>query len=180
MCSADAGCLAINYQSLLQVWSSRTHDETHGCLCKENDSWDGGIDLNPLCPVKGHSNTVTRVRFSDDGAQVISASCNERKVCVWDVASGRRVRLLEGDTFVLVEGLSDEHKRGRHVLTANGDTLLIFESAKGHDEDGAAAASVACFKAPDNIASFRCHGSVICVGCEDGAVMILSAPFLAV
>ena len=128
----------------------------------------------------GHSDFVARVEFSDDGAQVFSAS--EDSVLVWDVASGRRVRQLAGDRFALVEALSDERKRGRHILTARGDTLLVYECGKEqqHGEDGAAAAPVACFKAPRGIISVRCHGAAICVGCRGGAVCILSAPFLAV
>jgi WD40 repeat protein len=133
-----------------------------------------------VCTLTGHSDFVGQVAFSDDGAQVISASRDDT-VLLWDVASGRRVRQLEGDQFSLVAGLSDEHKRGRHVLTASGNTLLIYECGKEqqHGEDGVAAAPVACFKAPGGILSVRCHGAAICVGCGDGAVCILSAPFLA-
>ena len=82
----------------------------------------------------------------------------------------------------MVEGASDEHTRVRHVLTARDDTLLIYQVAKEqqHRDDGAAAAPVACFKAPLRIAAVRCQGAAICVGCEDGTVCILSAPFLAV
>ena len=101
----------------------------------------------------------------------------------WDVASGKQVFQLAGSKFTLVEGLSDERSRARHVhvLTVRGDTLRIYNVAKGqHAEDGAEAAPVACFKAPEGIASVRCHGAVICVGCVGGAVCILSAPFLAV
>ena len=81
----------------------------------------------------------------------------------------------------MVEGLSGEHKRDRHVITARGDTLRIYEigNEEQHAEGGAAAAPVACFKAPQRICSVRCFGAAICVGCDQGAVCILSAPFLA-
>jgi len=123
---------------------------------------------------------VLRVAFSGDGAQVISAS-NDDTVRVFDVASGRQTRQLAGRKFALVEGLSGEHKRDRHVITSSSDTLLIYAVGKEqqHAEDGAAAAPVACFKAPQRIYSVRCFGATICVGCYDGAVCILSAPFLA-
>jgi len=80
----------------------------------------------------------------------------------------------------LVKGLFDEHKMDRHILTARGDMLLIYDVAKEqqHAEDGAAAAPVACFKAPQHINSVKCHGSAICVACGGGAVCIFSAPFL--
>ena len=134
---------------------------------------------NRLCQVMGHSEAVSRVAFSRDGAQVVSGS--DDTVCWWDVASGRQVRQLAGTTFALVEGLSGEHTRDRHVITTSGDTLRIYEigNEEQHAEDGAVAAPVACFKAPQRIFSVRCFGAAICVGCTGGAVCILSAPFLA-
>jgi len=128
----------------------------------------------------GHSRAVTRVAFSHDGAQVVSAS-RDNTVRFFDVASGRQVRQLASDNFALVEGLSSEHKRDRHVITAHGDMLRIYEIGKEqqHAEDGAVEAPVACVKAPQNITSVRCVGAAICVGCIGGAVCILSAPFLA-
>ena len=83
--------------------------------------------------------------------------------------------------FAFVEGLSGEHEKDRHVITALGDTLWIYECAEEqqHAEGGAVEAPVACFKAPQKIISMRCVGATICVGCYGGAVCILSAPFLA-
>jgi len=101
----------------------------------------------------------------------------------WDVASGRQVRQLAGNEFALVEGVFGEHKRDRHIITAisDSDTLRIYECAEEqqHAGDGAAAAPVACFKAPQDIGPVQCVGATICVGCDGGAVCILSAPFLA-
>jgi len=126
---------------------------------------------------------VTRVEFSHDGAQVVSANAGaDSSVHVWDVTSGRQVLQLAGSSFALVEGLSGEHTTDRHIITALGDTLRIYEvgsEQQQHAEDGAAAAPVACFKAPKEIYSVRCVGATICVGCVGGAVCILSAPFLA-
>jgi hypothetical protein len=86
-----------------------------------------------------------------------------------------------GDRFALVEGLSGEHTRDRHVITAHGDMLRIYEIGREqqHAVDGEAAAPVACFNAPHNITSVQCVGATICVTCYGGAVCILSAPFLA-
>ena len=131
----------------------------------------------------GHSGGVKKVAFSHDGAQVVSASeySYDRSVRVWDVASGRQVRQFDGGRFALVEGLSGEHKRDHHIIISRGDMLRIYEvGTEQQDADGgAAAAPVACFKAPQAICSVRCFGATICVGCEEGAVCILSAPFLA-
>ena len=100
---------------------------------------------------------------------------------MWDVASGTQVHQLAGDRFSLVEGPSEGHRTHRHILTARSDTILIYKVAKEqqHVEDGAAGAPVARFKAPQCIKSVRCHGTVICVGCEGGAVCIVSAPFIS-
>jgi hypothetical protein len=137
-----------------------------------------------ILSLDGHSKEAHRVEFSDDGEQVISSTtwmAPTSEVLVWDVASGRPVRQLAGWTFALVGGLSDEQKRGRHLLTIDGDKLLIYECGKEqqHGEDSAGAAPVACFKAPQRIRFVQCRGAAICVGCSCGTVCILSAPFLA-
>jgi hypothetical protein len=129
---------------------------------------------------------VTLVAFSHDGAQAVSAS-NDNTVRVWDVASARQVRQFAGNRFALVEGLSGEHTTDRHIITTSGDTLRVYECVEEqqHAVDSAAAAPVACFKAPQDITSVHCVGAAICVGCDGGAariagaVCILSAPFLA-
>jgi len=128
----------------------------------------------------GHEDQVYEVAFSHDGAQVVSCGMDDT-VRWWDVASGRQVRQLAGDRFALVKGLAGEHKRDRHVITALGRTLWIYEvgNEEQHAGDGAATAPVAYFEAPQFIETVQCVGAAICVGCSRGAVCILSAPFLA-
>ena len=175
----------MNRGSRWQILSLGKHTGEGLCLCTVSahgeltgDINDVGI-VHPGCPVTGHSKRVTEVQFSDDGEQVISSSLDET-VRVWDVASGTLVRQFAGEQFALVEGLPQEHKRFLHVITTHGDTLMIYKVAKEeqHVEGGAAAAPVACFRAPQPIISLRCHGAAICVGCDDGALCVLSAPFL--
>ena len=92
------------------------------------------------------------------------------------MASGQQVRQVLLDRFSFVEGVSDQHQAGRHILIVSDDMLLIYEGGA----EGGAASAVACFKAPKRIASVRCYGGSICVWCSrHGAVCILQAPFLA-
>ena len=93
----------------------------------------------------------------------------------WDVASGQQVRQVLGKQFALVEGDAAQHQAGRHILTARGNMLLIYDG--GAEEE--AASAVACFRAPEGIETVHCYGGSICVGCGGGAVCILQAPFLA-
>jgi hypothetical protein len=136
----------------------------------------GGSQVRTLT---GHWDFVDQVAFSGDGAQVVSCSWDET-VRWWDVASGRQVRQIKDPDFVLVKGLSNKHTTDRHVITISGDTLRIHEigNERQHAEDGVAVAPVACFKAPQRINFVRCLGAVICLGCWDGVVCFLSAPFL--
>ena len=164
------------------MWTSKIHDCEDGCTCTMHEDEDGDPEVawNPACPLMGHPTEVTRADFSDDGRQVISGSPDDT-VRVWDIASGRQVLQLAGDNFAVVEGLSGERKRDRHIITTHDDKLLIYKGTneQQHAADGAAAAPGATFKAPQSIRSVRCHGAMIYVGCDEGAVCILSAPFLA-
>ena len=160
------------------------HDGLFECLCHSNEDSSSEVDSDgeyvpqigpdPMCPVTRHSGKVTRVTFSDDGAQVISSS-EDGTVRVWDVDTSRTVSELTGTVFALVDGPSDADDR--YVLTAFDYMLRIHKVGKGGDQRGSVA-PVACFKAPRLIASVRCHGAVICVGCHAGLVLFLSAPFL--
>jgi hypothetical protein len=172
------------------------------CICTRDE--DGDLEIDDECPATGHSGIVTRVQFSDDGLQVISGSSDgtvlvspivrarshdelrghcwcahaarsSQQVRFWDVASGQQVRQVLGDEFALVEGDAAQHQAGRHILTARGNMLLIYDG--GAEEE--AASAVACFRAPEGIETVHCYGGSICVGCGGGAVCILQAPFLA-
>ena len=168
-----------------QVWSSEGHDckgewiGASACICTENYYSRKAI-VNPGCPVSGHSDSVTRVRFSADGAQVISCSCDDT-VRFWDFDYDIQVRQLAGSMLTFVEGPSDERKSDRYILTARGDTLLIYDAEEEEEdaEDLVESIPVACFKAPREITSVGCHGASIFVGCDGGAVCVLSAAFLA-
>ena len=110
------------------------------------------------------------------------------QVRFWDTASGEAVRQIASSDFAFVSGDGGTHRTEQqtryHFLKADGDTLLITEQScsprgpQGGVEDGPT--PVACFRAPQDIASMHCRGTTICVGCYGGAVCILQAPFLAI
>ena len=103
------------------------------------------------------------------------------QVRFWDIASGKEVRQVAASEFAFVAGAEmREHTTNHHLLKAYGDTLLITKLLPDGGAEDISAAPEASFKAPQYILSVRCHGATICVGCEDGAVCILHAPFLAV
>ena len=111
------------------------------------------------------------------------------QVRFWDTASFEEVRRLRrkmGTGKIRQQPTVSEFafvaKTNQHLLKARGDTLLITELPPigALVAPDLACPPVACFKAPGDITSVRCHGATICVGCQGGAVCILQAPFLAV
>ena len=100
------------------------------------------------------------------------------QVRFWDTASGEAVSQIASSEFAFAGAKGREQRTRHHLIKAAQDTLLITELLPhGGVEDGAT--PVACFKAPQRIASMHCQGTTICVGCSGGAVCILQAPFLA-
>ena len=187
--AGDSGYLDLtdmNRGCCWQVFCLGEHNGQGICLCTVDEEGYLAMDddddniLHPGCPVLGHRKTVHQVEFSDDGLQVVSGG-EDNSVRVSEIAS-TQVRQLAGNVFAFVEGPSDQHTTYRHILTASDDTLLVYQVTKDRQRAGAGAAEtpVACFKAPQRIVSVRGHGAAICVGCEDGAVCILRAPFLGV
>ena len=77
-----------------------------------------------------------------------------------------------------MEGPSNANKPYRKIITVSINTLLLYHVSKA---GGSAAGDPHMFfTAPeDSLPCVRCHGAVLCVACEHGAVCILSAPFLA-
>ena len=108
-------------------------------------------------------------------------TCQLLKVLVWDIASGTEVQGWDYFAFDAGANLTPL-KTHKHTLTVHTshkydpETLVI----SGRSEHGRVRdATVACFKAPQPITSFRFHGTTICLGCSGGAVCVLQAPFLA-
>jgi len=74
------------------------HTCTGSCICTKLGAYPY-LDVNPECPVAGHSAAVFSVDFSPDGNRVVSAS-NDTFVKIWDVATGALV-----SRFVVLRGV---------------------------------------------------------------------------
>ena len=75
------------------LWQIRTlgHSCKGNCICTKNEY--GQADINPGCPVKGHTGEVRSVAFSLDGKNIVSGSF-DKLVKIWDVPTGVEVRSL--------------------------------------------------------------------------------------
>ncbi|KAJ1481700.1 hypothetical protein T484DRAFT_2708692 [Baffinella frigidus] len=147
----------------------------------------GQLRVHPACPVRGHVERVTCVGFlSPDGTKVVSAA-SDLTVKIWDGDTGELLRSMHGSRFSLdgervVSSLVDPPRprtSGCHIVTSCRDELSVFAEkvAESGEEEGAG--PVACFVASGEVTALHCHGAAICVGCSDGSLLLLQAPFLA-
>ena len=66
------------------------HTCTGSCICSESDHFPHLVDVNPECPVAGHSASVVSVDFSPDGKQFVSGS-HDNLVKIWVAETGAEV-----------------------------------------------------------------------------------------
>ena len=77
---------------------------------------------------EGHTGIVTSVVFGRDGKLLLSGS-HDKTVRIWDVASGRPIRTLEGASSpVTSTALSPD---GSVVAAASWTKILMWNSADG-------------------------------------------------
>ena len=117
--------------------------------------------------------------YSPDGTRIASGSY-DGCVIVWDAATGAQVEFPGKWTLVAaVEGPADVVRTGGHVIVAGGSELQVYAKGGGQqagEDTGGGGFSV---QEPQQITSVRCWGERIGVGCNDGTVYVLRAPFLA-
>ena len=132
-----------------------------------------------LSTLAGHTGSVTQVEFID--ADTVVSSSNDGTTRAWDVATGTQKAEFEGDKFSFTKSSGgDEQTVGAYVVTKKDNLVLVHQThALTHNEPTAENnPAVAFFRAPGVVQTLECAGDRIAVGCENGEVLLLQAPWL--
>ena len=127
----------------------------------------------------GHTALVTQVEFID--ADTVVSSSHDGTTRAWDVATGTQKAEFEGDKFTFTKSRDgDEQTVGAYVVTKKDNLVLVHRThALKHNEPTAANShAVAFFRAPGVVQTLECAGDRIAVGCQNGEVLHLQAPWL--
>ena len=127
----------------------------------------------------GHNAPVTQVEFID--ADTVVSSSNDGTTRAWDVATGTQKAEFEGDKFSFTKSSGgDEQTVGAYVVTKKDNLVLVHQThALTHNEPTAENNhAVAFFRAPGVVQTLECAGDRIAVGCRNGEVLHLQAPWL--
>ena len=128
--------------------------------------WDATTGEPIGSPLAGHNAPVTQVEFID--ADTVVSSSNDGTTRAWDVATGTYKAEFEGDKFTFTKSSGDEQTVGQYLVTREGALVLVQENEK----------TIAFFHAPGDVTTLECAGERIAVGCENGEVLHLQAPWL--
>jgi WD40 repeat protein len=130
-------------------------------------------------PLAGHNAPVTQVEFID--ADTVVSSSDDGTTRAWDVATGTYKAEFEGDKFTFTKSSGgNEQTVGAYVVTKKDNLVLVHQThALKHNEPTAENNhAVAFFRAPGVVQTLECAGDRIAVGCENGEVLHLQAPWL--
>ena len=124
---------------------------------------------------------MSRVEFLN--SEIVVSGDESGKTCFWNIKDGTEAQVpTAGGKFSFLKGASRKQQVGRHVITADGDLVLVHELNGAQDAKESAAvkdsAPVALFRARGNISVLDCAGDQIAVGCENGDVLHLRAALL--
>ena len=127
------------------------------------------------------SSKVSRLEFLN--SEMVVSGDNGGTTRFWNIKDGTEAQAsVAGGKFSFSKGARRKQQVGRHVVTADGDLVLVHELDGAKDAKGSAAvkesAAVACFRAPGRISVLDCAGDQIAVGCGDGDVLHLRAAVL--
>ena len=128
----------------------------------------------------GHTDRVTQVEFID--ADTVVSSSRDGTTRAWDVATGTQKAEFEGDKFSFIKSSGsftegDEQTVGAYVVTTK-DNLVLVHALKQKEPATENNHAVAFFRAPGVVQTLECAGDRIAVGCENGEVLHLQAPWL--
>ncbi len=113
--------------------------------------------------------SVTKLEYVDE--ETLVSGSEDGTMRVWSVATGAQKEELDGGSFTFSEDSSSGDKVGKYSITRHtlkDDVLLISEGQS----------VVAFFRAPHVISSIGTAGEKIAVGCKNGEVLQLRAPWL--
>ena len=124
----------------------------------------------------GHTGSVTQVEFID--ADTVVSSSKDGTTRAWDVATGTQKAEFEGDKFSFTRSSGgDEQTVGAYVVTKK-DNLVLVHALKQKESVTENSHVVAFFRAPGVVQTLECAGDRIAVGCQNGEVLHLQAPWL--
>ena len=124
----------------------------------------------------GHTDAVTQVEFID--ADTVVSSSDDGTTRAWDVATGTHKAEFEGFKFSFTRSSGgDEQTVGAYVVTKK-DNLVLVHALKQKESATENSHAVAFFRAPGVVQTLECAGDRIAVGCKNGEVLHLQAPWL--
>ena len=127
----------------------------------------------------GHTDWVTQVEFID--ADTVVSSSHDGTTRAWDVATGTQKAEFEGDKFSFTRSSGgNEQTVGAYVVTRKDNLVLVHrtQGLKHNEPTAESSQAVAFFRAPGVVQTLECAGDRIAVGCRNGEVLHLQAPWL--
>ena len=137
--------------------------------------WDATTGEPIGSPLAGHTGSVTQVEFID--ADTVVSSSNDGTTRAWNVATGMQKAEFEGDKFSFTKSSGAKQTVGPYVVTKK-DNLVLVHALKQKESATENNQAVAIFRAPGGMETLECAGDRIAVGCENGEVLHLQAPWL--
>ena len=127
---------------------------------------------------RGHTDKVTQVEFID--ADTVVSSSRDGTTRAWDVATGKQKAEFKGDKFYFTKSRDGKRTVGAYVVITKDNLVLVHrtDALKHNEPTTENSQAVAFFRAPGVVQTLECAGDRIAVGCQNGEVLHLQAPWL--